>query len=202
MDTGNKRDVKSDILDATDRLLARYGYKKMTIDDLARETGIGKGSVYLHFSSKQEIALSHIDRIVDRLTARLRVIAAKESAPDERLAEMLVERVVFRFKSVQHYTESINELLASIRPALLERRKTHFETEARILAKVISEGIANGTMRDVDAVATAMAMLTATNSLLPFSLSAKELGKLEEIRGRAEQTARLLIYGLVKHAGI
>ena len=202
MDTGNKRDVRSDILDATDRLLARYGYKKMTIDDLARETGIGKGSVYLHFSSKQEIALSHIDRIVDRLTARLRVIAAKESAPDERLAEMLVERVVFRFKSVQHYTESINELLASIRPALLERRKTHFETEARILAKVISEGIANGTMRDVDAVATAMAMLTATNSLLPFSLSAKELGKLEEIRGRAEQTARLLIYGLAKHAGI
>jgi hypothetical protein len=56
-------------------------------------------------------------------------------------------------------------------------------------------------MRDVDAVATAMAMLTATNSLLPFSLSAKELGKLEEIRGRAEQTARLLIYGLIKQAG-
>src|SRR6187397_2922070 len=40
------------ILDATDRLLARYGYKKMTIDDLAHEVGIGKGSVYLHFSSK------------------------------------------------------------------------------------------------------------------------------------------------------
>jgi AcrR family transcriptional regulator len=197
MDTGNKRDVKSDILDATDRLLARYGYKKMTIDDLARETGIGKGSVYLHFSSKQEIALSHIDRIVDRLTARLRVIAAKDSAPDERLAEMLVERVVFRFKSVQHYTESINELLASIRPALLERRKTHFETEANILAAVIREGIAKGTMHDVAAFKTAMAMLTATNSLLPFSLSIKELGKLEEIRGRAEQTARLLIYGLV-----
>ncbi len=197
MDTGNKRDVKSDILDATDRLLARYGYKKMTIDDLARETGIGKGSVYLHFSSKQEIALSHIDRIVDRLIARLRVIAGKDAPADERLAEMLVERVVFRFKSVQHYTESINELLASIRPALLERRRVHFETEANILAAVIREGIAKGTMHDVDAFETAMAMLTATNSLLPFSLSIKELGKLEEIRGRAEQTARLLIYGLV-----
>ena len=41
------------ILDATDRLLARYGFKKMTIDDLAREEGIGKGSVYLHFPSKE-----------------------------------------------------------------------------------------------------------------------------------------------------
>ncbi len=51
------------ILDATDRLLTRFGYKKMTIDDLAAEVGIGKGSVYLHFESKEEIALSHIDRI-------------------------------------------------------------------------------------------------------------------------------------------
>ena len=55
------------ILLATDRLLARYGYKKMTIDDLANEVGIGKGSVYLHFSSKEEIALSHIDGIIEKL---------------------------------------------------------------------------------------------------------------------------------------
>src|SRR5215470_16984562 len=85
------------ILDATDRLLARYGYKKMTIDDLAAEVGIGKGSVYLHFASKQEIALSHIDRIIERLKKNLIVIAAKPLPADERLKLMLVERVLFRF---------------------------------------------------------------------------------------------------------
>ena len=61
------REVREALLDATDRLLAERGYQKMTIDDLAREVGIGKGSVYLHFSSKEEIALSHVDRIVERL---------------------------------------------------------------------------------------------------------------------------------------
>ena len=39
------------ILDATDLLLSRSGFKKMTIEDLAREVGIGKGSIYLHFES-------------------------------------------------------------------------------------------------------------------------------------------------------
>ena len=34
------------------------------MDDLAREVGIGKGTIYLHFRSKEELALSHIDRIV------------------------------------------------------------------------------------------------------------------------------------------
>src|SRR5881396_1911068 len=124
-DTIRTRNIRDEILDATDQLLTRYGYKKMTIDDLAHEVGIGKGSVYLHFSSKEEIALSHIDRIIDRLKAKLRMIAAKRSRADNRLREMLVQRVLFRFDSVQHYTQSLNELLSHVRPKLLDRRKRY-----------------------------------------------------------------------------
>jgi len=32
------------ILDAADRLLGRFGFRRMTIDDLAKEAGIGKGT--------------------------------------------------------------------------------------------------------------------------------------------------------------
>src|SRR5690349_4249996 len=128
------------ILDATDKLLARYGYKKMTIDDLAQEVGIGKGSVYLHFSSKEEIALSHIDRIIERLKSNLRDIAARPAKVDRRLKDMLVERVVYRFDSVQHYSQSLNELLAALRVGLLERRKRYFAEEARIFADLITQG--------------------------------------------------------------
>ena len=55
-DSVQTRTVRDAILDATDELLIKFGYKKMTIDDLAREVGIGKGTVYLHFPSKEEIA--------------------------------------------------------------------------------------------------------------------------------------------------
>src|SRR4051812_32982108 len=99
------------ILDATDRLLSRFGYKKMTIDDLAAEVGIGKGSIYLHFESKEEIALSHVDRIVERLKRKLEEIASSNASAAERVGEMLIERVLFRFDSVQHYTQSLNEML-------------------------------------------------------------------------------------------
>src|SRR6476619_7163653 len=103
--------IRDAILDATDNLLARYGYKKMTIDDLAQEVGIGKGSVYLHFSSKQEIVLSHIDRIIERLNAELERICQRKKALEEQLTQMILTRVLFRFDSVQHYTQSLNELL-------------------------------------------------------------------------------------------
>ena len=186
------------ILDATDRLLAQQGYKKMTIDDLAEEVGIGKGSIYLHFSSKEEIALSHIDRIIDRLKENLKAIAEKQISVEERLRDMLVERVIYRFDSVQHYAQSLNELLAYIRPKLLEHRKQHFRDEAHIFAAVIAEGQDSHQLDSGDPLDLAETLVMATNSLLPYSLSAFELGDRNDVVAQAEKTARILIKGLAK----
>ena len=195
-DSANTKPTRELILDATEQLIARFGYRKMTIDDLAQEVGIGKGSVYLHFSSKEEIALSHIDRIIDRLKDRLERISAKQEPADARLRAMLVERVVFRFDSVQHYTQSLNELLAQLRPKLLERRKRYFEEEANLFARVIEEGAEAGTFRQSDPLESARTMLIATNSLLPYSLSTQELGKRSEIEKRTRGVADMLLNGL------
>ena len=188
------------ILDATDRLLARYGYKKMTIDDLAAEVGIGKGSIYLHFSSKEEIALTHIDRIIDRLKKRLAIIAKDNTQCDERIRRMLVERVVFRFDSVQHYTQNLNDMLARLRPQLLERRKKYFEEEAEIFARVLDEAQQKKEFIAGDAMDAARTLLAATNSLLPYSLSTQELGKRSDIEKRTRAIADLVIGGLKRRS--
>lgn len=187
------------ILDAADRLLARYGYKKMTIDDLAREAGIGKGTVYLHFRSKQEVVLSHVDRIVNRLIARLEVIATSSATPAMKLHEMLVLRVMFRFDSVQHYTESFSEVLRDLRAALLQRREGHFEKEAKVLSGVLREGQRAGALRRHEALSTARTLILASNSLLPFSLSTQELGKRREVEQAASRIADLVLEGLLAH---
>jgi AcrR family transcriptional regulator len=197
-DSARQKTNRDAILDATDRLLARYGYKKMTIDDLAREVGIGKGSVYLHFESKEEIALSHIDRIIERLNVNLRDIARRGGPADKRLRAMLLERVLYRFDSVQHYSQSLNELLAQLRPRLLERRRQYFEEEATIFAEVIREGKTAGIFSTKDPRQTAMSLLDATNALLPYSLSAYELGERADIEKKAKLVADLLLNGLCK----
>jgi AcrR family transcriptional regulator len=179
-------------------LLAKYGYKKMTIDDLAQEVGIGKGSVYLHFTSKEEIVLSHIDRIIGRLSRRLELIAKKGLSCDERIRLMLIERVLYRFDSVQHYSQSLNDLLAYVRPNLLERRKRYFAEESAIFASVIREGQNAGIFSSGDPSEIADTFLVATNSLLPYSLSTKELGERREIERSTRRTADLLLKGLIK----
>ena len=191
------RDVRGAILDSAERMLAGNGYKKMTIDDLAADVGIGKGSVYLHFSSKEDIALSHIDRIIERLKGRLDKIAGRKTPVGQRLKEMLIDRVTFRFDSVQHYTQGLNDLLSKIRPSLLDRRRRHFEEEARIFSRVINEGVSTGEFDKVKPHDAAWALIVATNSLLPYSLSAQELGERAEIKKRVSSLADLLLKGLI-----
>lgn len=190
------KEIREALLDATDRLLSSRGYQKMTIDDLAREVGIGKGSVYLHFSSKEEIALSHVDRIVERVKERLKIIAEKDISQTEKLREMLLTRVLFRFESVQHYTQSLNDLLSSVRPKLLARREQYFADETAIFAEVIKRGQASGDFAEDDPIELASTFLLATNSLLPFSLTTEELGAREEIEAKTARLADLLIKGI------
>jgi AcrR family transcriptional regulator len=193
-----REDIEELILDAADRLLARYGYRKMTMDDLAQEVGIGKGTLYLHFRSKEDIALSRVDRLVRRLVEQLRVIAAGAAAPADKITEMLLLRVMFRFDAVQHYTESLSEVLRDIRPRLLDRHVQHFRLEAEVFAEVLKQGQRAGQFRRLDPHAAALALLAATNSLLPFSLSTRELGERLEVEATAARIADLLLQGMLR----
>ncbi|MCM3904184.1 MAG: TetR/AcrR family transcriptional regulator [Pyrinomonadaceae bacterium] len=191
-------EVRDSILDATERLLARYGYRKMTVEDIAREVGVGKGTIYLHFSSKEEVVLSHVDRIVDRLKERLRAIALTHDTAAVRLRLMLLTRVLFRFDSVQNYTQSLDDLLAALRPGLLARRARYYDEEAQILAEVLNQGRETDEFEFGDALSTAYALLHATNALLPYSLSTMELGEREEVNEKTAAVADLLLHGLMR----
>jgi AcrR family transcriptional regulator len=193
-----REEIREAILDATDVLLARFGYRKMTVEDIAREVGVGKGTIYLHFSSKEEVVLSHVDRIVDRLKQQLWLIARSEGSAGSRLQLMLKTRVLFRFDSIQYYTQSLNDLLAALRPGLLARRARYFDEEAQIFAEVLTEGNDSGELQFGDALSTSYSVLLATNGLLPYSLSATELGEREDLEERVAGVADLMLHGLLR----
>jgi AcrR family transcriptional regulator len=192
-----REDIRDLILDAVDGLLARYGYKKMTIDDVAAAVGIGKGTIYLHFPGKAELVLSHIDRIAARVLDQLRDVAVSSDPPGERLVRMLVLRVLIRFDSVSHYSQNLSDLLSSVRKPLVMRREGHFKNEARVFEEVLREGARTRTLDCPDPKRTARILIQATNSLLPFSLSVRELGQRDEVKNEVAGVADLLVRGLL-----
>jgi AcrR family transcriptional regulator len=184
------------VLDATERLLARFGYDKTTVDDIAREAGVSKRTIYLHFAGKEAVALASIDRVVGRVTDRLRELAATDASPADRVQDMLVARILGRFDSVRSYFQSLEDMFRSLRPAYLARRQRYFDAEAEVLAGVLDEGRRSKTFHLADPLAAAHDLLVATNGLLPYSLSPAEFGRRAEVAARADRIARLLVEGL------
>src|SRR6266567_8209003 len=43
------------ILNAASTLILRYGYHKTTMEDIAREAGVGKGTLYLHWKTREAL---------------------------------------------------------------------------------------------------------------------------------------------------
>jgi AcrR family transcriptional regulator len=50
------------ILDATAELILRWGYRKTTIDDIARQARVAKGTIYLHWKTREDLFMALITR--------------------------------------------------------------------------------------------------------------------------------------------
>jgi len=55
--------TRDQILNAASRLIHVQGYQSTSLDDVLRESGIGKGNFYYYFKSKEELGYAIIDRI-------------------------------------------------------------------------------------------------------------------------------------------
>ena len=75
------------ILDTAATLLVRWGFRKTTIDDVAREAGVAKGTIYLHWKDKNELFLAALMRAQEQANADVmqRIAADPEGGLPHRL---------------------------------------------------------------------------------------------------------------------
>lgn len=106
------------ILNAASRLIVHYGYDKTTVADIAKEAGIGKGTVYLYFKSKDEIVESVTRREMYR--HKLRWFNLVEADPEGGLLPNMF----------------INEFLALSQSDLM---KAIFKKDARIFGSYLKK---------------------------------------------------------------
>ncbi|HEX5849908.1 MAG TPA: TetR/AcrR family transcriptional regulator [Rubrobacter sp.] len=78
----HRRAVRDATLDATAALVAEHGPMSVTMSRIARETGIGRATLYKYFSDVEEILLAWHERHVDEHLERL--AAARDGVGDAR----------------------------------------------------------------------------------------------------------------------
>src|SRR5438132_10678158 len=62
--------TRDQILDAAARLIHLQGYHCTSVDDVLRESAVGKGNFYYYFKSKEDLGYAIIDRVVRSFVER------------------------------------------------------------------------------------------------------------------------------------
>lgn len=75
-------DRQDHVLDAAFHVFATYGFRRVTMDDIARKAGLSRTALYLHFRNKEDIFRSLSDRYFRSCVAAMAVALADEG-PDE-----------------------------------------------------------------------------------------------------------------------
>lgn len=85
-----KRQTRKAIIDAAIRLFAEKGFEHTSMDELARAAGVGKGTIYGYFKTKEQIFLAYCEAEIDFAFAALdRKLDEKAPLVDQLVAQMM-----------------------------------------------------------------------------------------------------------------
>jgi AcrR family transcriptional regulator len=154
------------ILQAATEVFSRYGFKKASIDDIARRARIGKGTVYLHFESKEELFATVARNVWGRVFEELRTAVRQARTPDTKLRAFCrgrLDQVAAIGRALNVDPEIALEVMEAARPFVHELR----DRELNLIEGIIAEGDAAGAfaVRKPDAVA--VGLLTLLEALIP-----------------------------------
>ncbi len=159
--------VRAGVLQAAEKLFQKWGIGKTTMEDIAREAGKGKSTLYYYFKSKEEVleaaAVAQNARILDRIKAE---IAAKGTAREKLLTYVYTMFQEFR-RAMALFEIATGEIKAD--KPFVDGLMVKLESEeAKILEPILKTGIERGEFKIIkfrDVKATVRAILAVKRSL-------------------------------------
>jgi AcrR family transcriptional regulator len=159
------RKRRAEVLDAAARVFHEKGYDATTIQDIADEVGILKGSVYYYISSKEDVLFELLEEVHEAALQAVMEAVERDGDPLAKIHAFV--ETLSRFNADNQVRMGI--LLHDFR-SLSEPRRREIVRERdrydRILRKLISEGQEQGTIcQDIDGKLAALAIMGMINTI-------------------------------------
>jgi AcrR family transcriptional regulator len=188
-------ETRAHILDAAIQRFSEAGYDAASVDDICRQAGVSKGAFYHHFPSKQAVFLALLDDWLKMLDAGLEALR-KPTVP-ETLVEM-TSVLPLAFASAENRLPMFLEfwLQASRDEAIWKASIAPYRRYRDQFAKLIEEGIAEGSLKKVDPQAAAELIVSMAVGLLLQGVLDPRGAEWPQV---AQESIRILMNGLAKN---
>jgi AcrR family transcriptional regulator len=131
------------ILGAALELFGRYGYRRTSIDDIARQAGIAKGTVYLYVENKEALFRTLSQTLLDGVLANARAAATGRGNVAARLTAILDAKFGY-FHGLLQGSPHVNELMDSKSRLCADVFAAGDAAYLQLLTKTVSEAVRRG----------------------------------------------------------
>ena len=181
---------RNEILDVAERLFCTKGYDQTSTNDILSEIGIARGTLYYHFSSKEDILDAMIDRILDEIVRRASRIALDESvAVLERMTQTILASNVDT-KTGDMILEQMHKPQNALMHAKMQERL--LKQLIPLFTKLIEDGISQGLMQTADPEDTIEMLLLYANTVFDDAIAYSEADKKKKVLAFINNTEILL----------
>jgi AcrR family transcriptional regulator len=190
-----KSEVRSEIITVARKVFTRHGYRKTTMDKIAKACKMGKSSLYYYYKSKEEIFEAVVVREAQELKRKLNRVVNAGETPIERLKDYFLFRL-YHVKTVSNfYTVLKDEDLEQMK--FVQRVRSKFEEEEhKMVVEILEKGIEEGAFTINNPGIGAIALSTMLKGLeLPLFLNKYSREEKEKL---LDDLIRVVFYGIIQ----
>ncbi|MCQ2059497.1 MAG: TetR/AcrR family transcriptional regulator [Bacteroidaceae bacterium] len=141
-----KQENRSVIIEAARQLFTKHGFDNITMEDIARQSGKGRRTVYAHFGSKYDLYHAVVENEVNIVISELQKIASMPMQPQEKIMALLFGRFRLLKDTVNRNGSLRTQFFRDIFQ-VEHVHKTFDEREKELLLDVILEGREKGVFK-------------------------------------------------------
>jgi len=184
---------KAKILDAAQKLFARFGLKKTSMDDIAKLAHVAKTTLYNHFTGKEEMFIKTLEGEVDNLKAKIESAVNEESDPQKKVRAFIISKIEGMREARNLYVRNEEiDIILSISRDIINR---NFENEIEILNEILLKGVEMGVFFVENIELTSFTIAKAIQGLeIPWVMKEREM----EISEKVDALLSVLFLGILK----
>ena len=194
--------LRAKILAGADKLFRKYGLGKTTMEDIAKEAGKGKSTLYYYFCSKEEIfnviVLSEKDKFFKEIQD------AVAQAPTAREKLRVLTRM--RFENVRTWVNLYNVMVQEYLKAIVDGtndslgryRRQYDEKLGDIIKGILQFGIVSGEFRVLAEKEIEMLAFVITSAIHGIETDLVIYNRVDEIVSQTDVFQDLLVDGIKK----
>lgn len=152
------------------RVIARKGMAAATMQEIADEAGVAKGTIYLYFRDREELVEKTFESAMQQLMAQIDEALEKDAPFEERFRAVTSAQLAFFFENREFFRLYLSMRMPEGSPQQQRRQKKtcqpQYRTRVQKLADILAQAMEGGEIRRVDAFRLALFIIEGSTAIL------------------------------------